>query len=223
MAATRHIGTVISYVQKSWVHSNALAVTIYRDASQWTYQAQAAAAAVIPFRPQLRAATLEIAISRSQALMALYQRRRCMAVQAQQLAGERALQQIEAERDAYQAQAAATAADLFRAQKRGATLNLQLAGARHRLRAALEPEAVPGAGDDVAAADETQQDGSLEVPTAAADMHSGEDDDETAALRAAVRAEQVQQPFQSTFEGSALYCTVRLVMRRKHLTTCCFL
>ena len=113
-----------------------------------------------------------------------------MAVQAQQLAGERALQQIEAERDAYQAQAAATAADLFRAQKRGATLNLQLAGARHRLRAALEPEADPTTGD-AAAADKAHQDGSLEMPTAAADMHSG-DDDETAALRAAVRAEQVQ-------------------------------
>ena len=117
-------------------------------------------------------------------------------MQAQQLAGERALQQIEAERDAYQAQAAATAADLFRAQKRGATLNLQLAGARHRLRAALEPEAVPGAGD-VAAADEAQQDGSLEMPTAGPDTHSREDDDETAALRAAVRAEQVQQPLGS--------------------------
>ena len=118
-----------------------------------------------------------------------------MAVQAQQLAGERALQQMEAERDAYQAQAAATAADLFRAQKRGATLNLQLAGARQRLRAAAEPEAVPGAGD-AAAADEAQQDGSLELPAASAEMHSWEDDDEAAALRAAVRAEQVQEPLE---------------------------
>ncbi len=130
--------------------------------------------------------------------MALYQRRRCMAVQAQQLAGERALQQMEAERDAYQAQAAATAADLFRAQKRGATLNLQLAGARQRLRAAAKPEAVPRAGD-AAVADEAQQDNSLEMPTGGADMHSGEDDEETAALRAAVRAEQVQQPLGRRF------------------------
>ena len=122
-------------------------------------------------------------------------------MQAQQLAEERALQQMEAERDAYQAQAAATAADLFRAQKRGATLNLQLAGARQRLRAALEPEAGPGAGD-AAVADEAQQDGSLELPKAGADVHSGEDDEETAALRAAVRAEQVQQPL-----GRSTFCT----------------
>lgn len=132
-----------------------------------------------------------------------------MAAQAQQLAADRALQQIEAERDAYQAQAAATAADLFRAQKRGATLNLQLAGARHRLRAALEPEAVPGAGD-AAAADEAQQHSGLEMPTAGADMQA-RDDAETAALRAAVRAEQVQQPLGSgfcTFTGSACCCSV---------------
>ena len=141
--------------------------------------------------------------------MAIHESSHGMAVQVQQLAGERALQQIEAERDAYRAQAAAAAADLFRAQKRGATLSLQLAGARHRLRAALEPEAVPGSGD-AAAADKAQQDSSLEMPTAGADTRSG-GDDEAAELRAAVRAEQVQQPLGSgfcTFTGCAPCCSV---------------